>query len=92
MDLKNLFKPKATSSAAAGSKKSFDINIYFKAVGNFSENFFKNQIPYFFKNLGPVLKKFPDWVGKLPNDEKAAYGVFVLGNVLVLVSIVLFIF
>ncbi|MBI5398402.1 hypothetical protein HZB03_02960 [Candidatus Woesearchaeota archaeon] len=70
--------------------KAFDINLYFKAVGMAFDDFFNKKLPYFFKNLGPVFKKFPDWFTKLPNDEKISYGVYVLGNILVIVGIVLF--
>lgn len=79
-----------TGQRSQSAKKQFDIGIYFKAVGLAFDDFFNKKLPYFFKNMGPVLKKFPDWFTQLPNDEKISYGVFVFGNVLVLAGIVLF--
>ncbi|MFC1741425.1 hypothetical protein ACFL3V_02730 [Nanoarchaeota archaeon] len=74
-----------------GVKKAFDIKLYFKAVGLFFNDFFKKKLPYFFKNMGPVLKQAVPWWNKLPNDEKASYGVLALGHVLIITGIVLFI-
>jgi hypothetical protein len=87
----------AKPAALGGAKpplppaKGFDINIYFKAVGNAFDDFFNKKLPYFFKNLGPSFSKFPDWFSRLPNDEKASYGAFVFGGLLFVVGIVLLI-
>lgn len=74
-----------------GAKKGFNINIYMKAVGMFFSDFYGKKVPYFFKNIGPVLKGFPRWWGKLPQDEQISYGAIALGHVMVIVGIVLFI-
>ena len=91
-------KPKAAAtstahpSARAGIKsKPFDINIYFQAVGLFFSDFFGKKVPYFFKNMGPVMNKFPGWWNKLPQDEQISYGGVLLGFVLILVGAVLFV-
>lgn len=71
-------------------KKPFDIKVYFQAVQLFFTDFFGQKLPYFFKNIGPVMKKFPDWFNKLSQDEKIAYiGVFV-SPVFIIVGVVLF--
>ncbi len=80
--------PKA---GAPGAKKGFDINMYMKAVGMFFSDFYGKKLPYFFKNMGAVLKGFPGWWGKLPQDEQISYGAIALGHVMVIVGIVLFI-
>ncbi|MBI4738888.1 hypothetical protein HY772_04975 [Candidatus Woesearchaeota archaeon] len=92
---KALTAPAKPGLSAAGARpptplKPFDINLYFKAAGMAFDDFFNKRLSYFFKNPWPVLKKSPDWFTKLPNDEKATYGVLLLGNILVIVGIVLF--
>ena len=82
-------RPAAPGMRPPAPPKPFDMNIYFKAVGMAFDDFFNKKLPYFFKNMGPALKNFPDWFGKLPQDEQISYGVYVLGNVLVIVGIVL---
>jgi len=89
-------KVKATSAPApkannAAGQKPFDINLYFKAVGMFFSDFYGKKVPYFFKNMGPVMNKFSSWWQKLPQDEQISYGVLTLGHVLLIVGIVLFI-
>jgi hypothetical protein len=87
-------KPKATQSpkaATPGTKKGFDINIYFKAVGIFFNDFYGKKVPYFFKNTGAVMKKFSPWWGRLPQDEQISYGVLLLGHLMIIVGIVLII-
>ena len=74
-----------------GVKKGFDVNLYMKAVGMFFSDFFGKKLPYFFKNIGPVMKNFPSWWGKLPQDEQISYGVLALGHVMFVVGIVLFV-
>jgi hypothetical protein len=87
----------APPSAKAGIKppvpgsKPFDINLYFKAVGMFFSDFYGKKVPYFFQNMGPVMKKAPDWWKKLPQDEQISYGALGLGHVLLIVGIVLLI-
>lgn len=78
-------------SGVPGEKKGFDINMYMKAVGLFFSDFYGKKLPYFFKNMGPVLKGFPGWWGKLPQDEQLSYGAVALGHVMVVVAIVMFI-
>ena len=82
---------KAGIKPTSTGKKPFDINLYFKAVGIFFNDFFGKKIPYFFKNMGPVMKKFPNWWKKLPQDEQISYGVLLLGHMMVIVGIVLII-
>lgn len=80
-----------TPASPAGAKKPFDINLYFKALGLFFNDFSKNKLPYFFKNMGPVMQNAPNWWNKLPQDEQAAYGAMGFGGFLFLVGIVLFV-
>ena len=82
---------KAGIKPTSTGKKPFDINLYFKAVGMAFSDFFGKKISYFFKNMGPVFKNFPNWWGKLPQDEQISYGVLLLGHMMVLVGIVLII-
>ena len=74
-----------------GANKPFDINLYFTAVGMFFNDFFNKKLPYFFQNMGPVFSNFPNWWGKLPQDEQISYGVLAAGHVMFVVGIVLFI-
>jgi hypothetical protein len=78
--------PKATTP---GAKKGFDFGLYMKAVGMAFNDFFGKKLPYFFKNIGPVMKNFPNWWKKLPQDEQISYGVLLLGNLMVIMGIVL---
>lgn len=79
-----------TQSPQVVIKKPFDIKIYMQAVKLFFPDFFGKKIPYFFKNIGPVMKKAPDWFKRLPQDEQAAYvGVFV-APLLIIIGVVLF--
>jgi hypothetical protein len=83
--------PGAAAAAVPGGKKPFDIKLYMKAVSMFFNDFFKKKLPYFFKNIGPVLKGASAWFSTLPGDEKAAYGVLVFGHLFLLLGIVFFI-
>jgi hypothetical protein len=81
--------PKATTPAAGG-KKPFDINLYFKAVGMYYSDLFSKKIPYFFQNFVPVMKNFPNWWNKQPQDMQISYALIVLGNVVFIAGIVMF--
>ncbi|MFC1722898.1 hypothetical protein ACFL0V_02065 [Nanoarchaeota archaeon] len=74
-----------------GMKKPFDINIYMIAVQNASNKFFKEQVPYFFKNIKPVMQKAGPWWKGLKQDQQMAYAGWAFGHVLMLVGIVLLI-
>ncbi|MBU2561822.1 MAG: hypothetical protein KKD17_05990 [Nanoarchaeota archaeon] len=74
----------------SGAKK-FDFNMYLKAVNLFFNDFFGKKVPYFFKNMGPVLKESPVWWGSQKQDEQISYALVVLGNVMFIVGIVLLI-
>lgn len=82
--------PVAGVPGVSGPKKPFDFNMYMKAVNLFFNDFFNKKLPYFFKNIGPVMKKASDWFNKLPGDEKAAYGVLVFGHLFLILGIVFF--
>ena len=62
-----------------------------KAVSMFFSDFYGKKVPYFFKNMGPVLRGFPAWWKKLPQDEQLSYGAIAVGHVMLIVGIVLFI-
>ncbi len=79
--------PKAPSTP--GQKKAFDIKLYMKAVQMFFQDFFTKKLPYFFKNMGPVLKGAPAWWNRLPQDEQISYGVLALGHLMFIAGIVL---
>ena len=81
----------AASGAVPGVMKPFYINLYMKAVNLFFSDFFGKKVPYFFKNMGPVMKQFPDWWKKLPQDEQISYDVLSLGGVMFVVGVVLLI-
>lgn len=84
--------PKAAAPPGAKiKKKGLDLNLYMKAVSMSFSDFFGKKLPYFFKNIGPSFKKFPEWWKKTPQDEQIAYGLLVLGDVLLVVGIVLLI-
>ena len=68
-----------------------DLNMYMKAVKVGVVKFFKEQAPYFFKNMKPILKKAPEWWKKQQKDEKIAYGVWVSGHFLGFIGIILMI-
>jgi hypothetical protein len=87
-------KPAAVPKAGAApgvkvKKKGFDLNLYMKAVSMFFSDFFGKKLPYFFKNIGPSFKRFPEWWKKTPQDEQLAYGLLVLGDLMLVVGIVL---
>jgi len=51
--------------------------------------FFNNlsrQVSDFFRDIPGNMKKFQNWVVRLPNDEKAAYSAIIVGCVLIIVS------
>ena len=81
----------STAHSKGGASKPFDIGMYFTAVGMFFSDFFGKKLPYFFKNIGPVMSNFPNWWGKLKQDEQISYGVLMLGHVMLIVGVVLFI-
>ncbi len=81
----------AAKPATSAVKKPFDIKIYWIAVQDASRKFFKEQIPYFFKNIKPVMKKAPDWWKKQKQDEQIAYISWAVGHLLMLVGIILII-
>ncbi|MFH1064867.1 MAG: hypothetical protein V1729_07315 [Candidatus Woesearchaeota archaeon] len=80
-----------TATPQQSVKKEFDINLYFKAVGLFFNDFFGKKMPYFFQNMGPVMQNAPNWWNKLPQDEQISYGVMVFGGFLFVAGIVLFV-
>ena len=84
-------KPSVPKKPGDGGEKPFDIQLYMKAVQLFFSDFFGKKVPYFFQNMGPVLKAAPAWWQKLPQDEQIGYGVLVLGFLMVIVGIVLWI-
>lgn len=69
----------------------FDFNKYMQAWQLFFQDFFGKKVPYFFKNIGPVMNQAGPWISSLPQDEKIAYGVLAGGHVFVLLGIVLLI-
>ena len=77
--------------AKPGAKKPFNFNLYMKAVNLFFKDFFGKKVPYFFKNIGPSFKKFPEWWKKLPQDEQISYGVLLLGDLMLIIGVVLLI-
>ena len=82
--------PKArVPPGAKVKKKGLDLNLYLKAMSMSFSDFFGKKLPYFFKNIGPSFKKFPAWWKKTPQDEQIAYGLLVLGDVMLVVGIVL---
>jgi len=89
--LQGLFikQPKVKKVPKPGDKKPFDIKLYIQAVKIWAPDFWKVKMSYFFHNFKPVMKKSPDWFKALPNDEKASYGIILLGNILVITGIVL---
>ena len=74
-----------------GTKKPFDIKIYNIAMQDAFSKFFKKQVPYFFKNIQPVMKKAPEWWKKQKQDEQIAYVGWVTGHLLMLIGIILLI-
>lgn len=84
-------KMAGTPGGAQGDGKKFDFNMYLKAVKLFGQDFFGKKIPYFFRNLGPVLKGFPVWWSGLAQDEQISYGCLCLGNVMMVTGLVLLI-
>ncbi len=84
----------ATPGATPGTfdnPKPFDFQIYIEACKTAFPKFFKEQVPYFFKNFKPVMQKAVPWYKGLPKDEKIAYGTWAGGHVLMLVGIILMI-
>jgi hypothetical protein len=71
--------------------KPFDFQIYLQATKTAFSKFFKEQIPWFFKNMKPAFKKFPDWWKGLKKDEKVAYGAWAGGHALMIIGILLMI-
>jgi hypothetical protein len=80
-----------TPGAVTPGGKPFDINLYFRAVGIWFNDFTQRKVPYFFQNFVPVMKGAPNWFKRLPQDEQVSYGVLVLGHVMIVTSVVLFI-
>ena len=84
-------KKSAKQFAKTDGKKGFNFGLYVKAVGVFFNDFFGKKISYFFSNLGTVFSDLPRWWGKQEQDEKAAYGFLLVGNIMFVVGIVLII-
>ncbi|NQU79784.1 hypothetical protein HQ545_08515 [Candidatus Woesearchaeota archaeon] len=83
-------KPGAVKPVSGfGAKKGFDINSYMKACNNFVNDFFPKKIPFFFRNIGSVMKNSPNWFKGLPQDEQLVYGVLATGPLFIIVGVVL---
>ncbi len=70
-------------------KPGFDFKLYLRSVQLFFQDFFGKKLPYFFKNIGPVMKNAPVWWGGLPQDEQISYGLLGLGSMMFVAGIVL---
>jgi len=82
-------KPGQQTQPSFGDKP-FDLNLYFKAVGIFFNDFFGKKIPYFFQNMGPVFGKAGEWWNRLPQDEQISYTLVAVGNLMFVAGVVLF--
>ena len=65
--------PASSPSKPKSTGPKFDFNKFIAATQTFWETFFKKSVPYFFKNIVDVLKKYPDWLKGLKKDELASH-------------------